>query len=53
MSKVNKYKIVFTGDQYVGKTSIISRFILDQYDDNHNVSFYNLYSAYGWYWFLN
>lgn len=33
MSKVTKYKVVFAGDQNVGKTSIISRFMYDNYND--------------------
>ena len=32
-----KYKIVFLGDQSVGKTSIIHRFIYDAFDDNYQV----------------
>ncbi len=30
-----KYKIVFLGDQSVGKTSIIHRFIYDSFDENY------------------
>ena len=30
-----KYKIVFLGDQSVGKTSIVHRFIYDQFEDNY------------------
>lgn len=33
MSKVTKYKIVFAGDQNVGKTSIISRFMNDNFSE--------------------
>jgi GTPase SAR1 family protein len=33
MSKVTKYKIVFAGDQNVGKTSVISRFMFDSHND--------------------
>lgn len=32
-----KSKIVFVGDQYVGKTSIITRFIKDTFDSDRNV----------------
>lgn len=32
-----KSKIVFVGDQYVGKTSIITRFIKDTFDLDRNV----------------
>ena len=34
---IQKTKIVFVGDQYVGKTSIINRFIKDTFDNSHNV----------------
>lgn len=30
-----KFKIVFLGNQSVGKTSIIHRFIYDSFDDNY------------------
>lgn len=33
-----KFKIVFIGDQAVGKSSIINRFIKDEFDTTHNVS---------------
>ena len=33
-----KYKIVFLGDQSVGKTSIINRFMYDTFDPNYQVS---------------
>lgn len=32
-----KYKIVFLGDQAVGKSSIINRFIYDIFDGNDHV----------------
>lgn len=32
-----KYKIVLLGDQYVGKTSIIDRFINDKFETSYNV----------------
>jgi len=34
-----KYKIVFLGDQAVGKSSIINRFIYDIFDGNEHVIF--------------
>ena len=34
-----KYKIVFLGDQAVGKSSIINRFIYDIFDGNEHVPF--------------
>ena len=33
-----KYKIVFLGDQSVGKTSIIHRFIYDSFDENYQAT---------------
>ncbi len=33
-----KYKIVFLGDQSVGKTSLILRFTQDTFDGNYQVS---------------
>lgn len=32
-----KYKIVFLGDEGVGKSSIINRYIYDLFDDDHYV----------------
>lgn len=32
-----KFKIVFLGDMGVGKTSIIERFVKDEYEDASNV----------------
>jgi len=32
-----KFKIVFIGDQSVGKSSIINRFIKNEFDATHNV----------------
>ena len=34
-----KYKIVFLGDQSVGKTSIITRFMYDKFDGTYQVEF--------------
>lgn len=32
-----KYKLVFLGDQSVGKTSIITRFMYDKFDNTYQV----------------
>ena len=32
-----KYKIIFLGDQNVGKTSVINRYIFGEYDEKHHV----------------
>lgn len=32
-----KFKIVLLGDQFVGKSSIIDRFINDKFEENYNV----------------
>ena len=40
-TKINlpsKQKVIFLGDQGVGKTSILNRFLKDEYDDNTRVS---------------
>ncbi len=39
-----KYKIVFLGDQAVGKSSIINRFIYDIFDGNEHVLIYTINS---------
>ncbi len=35
VAPIAKYKIVFLGDQSVGKTSIITRFMYDSFDKNY------------------
>jgi GTPase SAR1 family protein len=34
----SKYKLVLLGDQHVGKTALINRFINNSYDQTYNVS---------------
>ena len=38
ISPLAKYKLVFLGDQGVGKTSIITRFMYDSYDKNYQAT---------------
>jgi small GTP-binding protein len=33
---MHKFKLVFIGEQAVGKSSVITRFIKDQFDPTHN-----------------
>ena len=37
VSALAKYKLVFLGDQSVGKTSIITRFMYDKFDTTYQV----------------
>jgi GTPase SAR1 family protein len=34
----SKYKIVFLGDTFVGKTCLINRFMYDTFNENYQVS---------------
>ena len=36
--EIPKYKVIFLGDQAVGKSSIINRFVQDRYEPNYQVS---------------
>jgi GTPase SAR1 family protein len=42
MTATTKYKLVFLGDQSVGKTSIINRFMFDTFDINEHVKYMHL-----------
>jgi len=37
-SIASKYKVVFLGDAFVGKTCLINKFIYDNFDPNYQVS---------------
>jgi GTPase SAR1 family protein len=41
IQQLSKYKIVFLGDQGVGKTSIITRFMYDSFDKLYQVGDYH------------
>ena len=41
-----KHKVVFLGDQNVGKSSLILRFIQDTFDTNYSVSFKTLFQTF-------
>eukprot|EP00928_Gymnodinium_smaydae_P061460 TRINITY_DN45526_c0_g1_i1.p1 TRINITY_DN45526_c0_g1~~TRINITY_DN45526_c0_g1_i1.p1 ORF type:complete len:215 (+),score=53.79 TRINITY_DN45526_c0_g1_i1:103-747(+) len=38
VSGMNKYKLVFLGEQAVGKTSVITRFMYDTFDNNYQAT---------------
>ncbi|GJQ09108.1 hypothetical protein GpartN1_g6616.t1 [Galdieria partita] len=38
ITPLTKYKLVFLGDQAVGKTSIITRFMYDKFDNNYQAT---------------
>ncbi|KAB1200229.1 Ras-related protein RABH1b [Morella rubra] len=38
VSALAKYKLVFLGDQSVGKTSIITRFMYDKFDNTYQMT---------------
>lgn len=38
VAAMNKYKLVFLGEQAVGKTSIITRFMYDTFDNNYQAT---------------
>lgn len=42
VSPLAKYKLVFLGDQSVGKTSIITRFMYDKFDTTYQVFIFSL-----------
>lgn len=46
VSPISKYKLVFLGDQSVGKTSIINRFMFDTFDGKEHVEKKNLIFIY-------
>ena len=53
MGKITKFKVTFVGDQNVGKTSIISRFIQDSFEATSNVPYIIMHSAHSGNWFRN
>ena len=38
-----RYKLVFVGDICVGKTSIMNRFILDEFHEEYDVNYFLFY----------
>ena len=51
VSALAKYKLVFLGDQSVGKTSIITRFMYDKFDNTYQVHFaFSFFSFFGSDW---
>lgn len=38
-SNTPKFKVIFLGDQSVGKTSIISKYVYDKFDVNYKVNY--------------
>ena len=46
VSALAKYKLVFLGDQSVGKTSIITRFMYDKFDNTYQVFFFQIQSLF-------
>lgn len=54
VSPLAKFKLVFLGDQSVGKTSIITRFMYDKFDTTYQVTKnqnFSLRSLIDWIWF--
>mgnify|MGYP000844083343 CR=1 FL=1 len=52
-NSLSKYKLVFVGDQSVGKTSIINRFVYDQFDGKDHVRSASIHSRYLISWFCS
>jgi GTPase SAR1 family protein len=40
---LRKFKLVFLGEQSVGKTSLITRFMYDSFDNTYQVSYLKMY----------